>query len=63
MSKKNGKFIITKDPLVAAQLEDQGLTQLKNTSGGHYVFLNEPELKMNFSTIKGKYTFTDKMNF
>lgn len=60
---KTGKFIITKDPNVAQQLENQGLMQLENTSSGHYVFLNEPGFKLNFSSIKGKYTFTDKMNF
>ena len=60
---KKGKFIITKDPMVAQQLEDQGLVQIKNASGGHFVFLNEQDFKLNFSSIKGKYTFTDKMNF
>lgn len=63
MAKKNGKFIVTKDPIVAQQFEDQGLVQLENTSGGHFVFINEQDFKMNFSSIKGKYTFTDKMYF
>lgn len=60
---KSGKFIVTKDPIVAQQLENQGLVQLDNVSGGHFVFLNEPGFKLNFSSIKGKYTFTDKMYF
>lgn len=60
---KNGKFIITKDPMVAMQLEDQGLVQLPNASNGQFVFLNDTEFKLNFSSIKGKFTFTDKLHF
>lgn len=62
MSKKNGKFIITKNENTADQLDMQGYTMI-NFQDGIYVFLNDCN-KMNFNKLeKGTYTFTDKMNF
>lgn len=62
MAKKNGKFITTKDEKVAEQLENQGLVQL-NSNNGTFIFINEPGFKLNFSEIKGKYSFTDTLHF
>ena len=60
---KNGKFIITKDEHASDSLESQGL-ELINFSNGVYTYLNDKNVKMNFSKLKkGTYSFTDKMFF
>ena len=60
---KNGKFIITKDENTAMQLEMQGFEMI-NFQDGVYTFLNDGEVRMNFGKLeKGKYKFTNKMNF
>lgn len=60
---KNGKFIITQDETTAMQLEMQGFEMI-NFKNGMYTFLNDGEVRMNFNKLeKGKYKFTNKMNF
>ena len=60
---KNGKFILTKNEKTADELEAQGFT-LINFSNGTFVFLNDSEIRMNFSKLEKKsYTFTNNMYF
>ena len=60
---KNGKFILTKNEKTADELENQGFT-LVNFSNGTFVFLNDSEIRMNFSKLEKKsYAFTNNMYF
>ena len=60
---KGGKFIITKNENTADSLEMQGF-ELISFKDGVYTFLNDGDVRMNFSKIeKGTYKFTNKMNF
>lgn len=62
MSKKS-KFILTKNEKTADELENQGFT-LINFSNGTFVFLNDSDIRMNFSKLEKKsYTFTNNMYF